>query len=497
MAIPASQTDRSSARQTPGLANESRQAAPPGQVIAARGVVLDVEFPEGHVPGIGNALLVQRERLPPLVVEVQAQVSTAVARCIALDWLTEVRRGLIAIDTGHPVRVPVGDATLGRVFNVLGDPVDGGPPLNEAERRPIFQSAPPLTEQEAATVPYTTGIKAIDLLVPLPRGGKVGLFGGAGVGKTVLIIELMQRTAREHHGVAIFAGVGERTREANELYLQMKDAGVLDRSVLVFGQMNEAPGARFRVALTALTMAEYFRDQEHKEVLIFIDNVYRFAQAGMEVSALLGRIPSVVGYQPTLETEMGTLQERITNTSRGAVTSVQAVYVPADDITDPGTAAAFAHLDASAVLSRELASQGFYPAIDPLASSSRLLSPRFIGDEHYQVAKEVREVLARYRELRDIIAILGIEELSDEERTIATRARRLQHFLTQPIYATEQFTGLAGTSVSLADAIRGFKAILSGACDNLPEQALYMIGSLDESRAAGAPPVAPPTENRT
>ncbi len=444
------------------------------------------------MPEIGHALLVQRDNRPPLVVEVQSHVSLTTARCLALEWLVDVRRGRDVQTTGRPVWVPVGDATLGRVFNVLGRPMDDGPNLDGVEHRSIYGRPPALTEQETTRAPFVTGIKALDLLVPLPQGGKVGLFGGAGVGKTVLIIELMQRTAREHHGVAVFAGVGERTREANELYLQMKEAGVLENSVLVFGQMNESPGARFRVAHTALTMAEYFRDQEHRSVLLFIDNVYRFAQAGMEVSAVLGRIPSAVGYQPTLDSEMGSLQERIANTSRGAVTSVQAIYVPADDITDPGTAVAFSHLDAVAVLSRDLASRGNYPAVDPIASSSRLLSQRFVGDEHYQVARSTRDVLARYRELRDIIAILGIEELSDDERRIATRVRRIERFLTQPMFATHQFTGYAGKFVPVADTIKGFKEILSGACDDLPEQAFYMVGTIDEA-VEKARVASPPT----
>ena len=354
---------------------------------------------------------------------------------------------------------------------------------SESERQPISGHLLKLTEQEAPTQPFVTGIKAFDLMVPLPLGGKAGLFGGAGVGKTVLVIELMQRTVREHSGVAIFAGVGERTREANELYLQMKEQGVLDSSVLVFGQMNESPGARLRVPATALTIAEYFRDQERKNVLLFIDNIYRFVQAGMEVSALLGRVPSVLGYQPTLDTEMGALQERISNASLGSVTSVQAIYVPADDITDPGTAAAFAHLDAVAVLSRELASQGLYPAVDPLTSSSRLLSAAFVGEEHYDVAREVREVLARYAELRDIIAILGIEELSEDERRIAQRARRLQRFLTQPLFTTEQFSDLRGTFVPLEDTISGFKRLLSGELDDLSEQAFYMVGTIEDAIA--------------
>ncbi|MGE0822369.1 MAG: F0F1 ATP synthase subunit beta [Candidatus Binatia bacterium] len=449
-----------------------------GYVSAVHGVVLDVDFSGGHLPAISHALLIQRPPLSPLTVEVHAHVNPETVRCIALASPTGVRRGLKVANTGQPVMVPVGDATLGRVFDVLGNPVDGGPPLNEEERRSIYNAPPQLTQQEAISSPFVTGIKAFDLLLPLPRGGKVGFFGGAGVGKTVLIIELMLRTVKEYRGVAIFAGVGERTREANELYLQMREAGVLENSVLVFGQMNESPGARLRVAFTALSMAEYFRDQEHKNVLIFIDNVYRFAQAGMEVSALLGRIPSAVGYQPTLASEMGTLQERITNTSQGAVTSIQAIYVPADDITDPATATVFGHLDAVAVLSRDLASQGLYPAVDPLTSSSRLLTPRFVNETHYETARRTREVLARYEDLRDIISILGIEELSDDERRIAMRARRLQRFLTQPLFATEKFSGLPGAFVPLEDTIDGFGQILSGAYDEVPEQAFYMVGSI-------------------
>ena len=452
-----------------------------GRVAAVHGVVMDIDFPLGQLPGIGHALVVSRDNLPPVIVEVQAQLSSLTVRCISLALPTAVRRGLKVADTGQPVMVPVGDATLGRVFNVLGEPVDGGPPLTAGERRPIYGTPPQLTEQRAVATPYLTGIKALDLLAPLPQGGKVGLFGGAGVGKTVLILELMQRTVRAHRGVAVFAGVGERTREANDLYLQMKAAGVLESSVLVFGQMNESPGARFRVAFTALSMAEYFRDQEKKNVLNFIDNVYRFAQAGMEVSALLGRIPSAVGYQPTLASEMGALQERISNTSRGSVTSVQAVYVPADDITDPGTATVFSHLDTAVVLSRDLASQGLYPAIHPLASSSRLLSPRFVSEEHYDVARRVREILARYEELRDIIAILGLEELSDEERRIAMRARRLQRFLTQPLFSTEKFSDIPGRFISLEETVKGFNQILSGAYDEVPEQAFYMVGTLEEA----------------
>jgi F-type H+-transporting ATPase subunit beta len=453
-----------------------------GLVAAVHGVVLDVDVITGELPAVGHALLVRRREAPPLAVEVQAHLSPTSIRCIALGVPTSIRRGLEVQDTGEPVMVPVGDGVLGGVFDIMGRRLDRQALPCEVERRSIHAESPPFTDEEPATRPFLTGIKAFDLLTPLPQGGKVGMFGGAGVGKTVLIIELMLRTVREHKGVAIFAGVGERTREANELYLQMRDAGVLARSVLVFGQMNEPPGARFRVGLTALTMAEYFRDH-HTNVLLFIDNVYRFAQAGMELSSLLGRIPSAVGYQPTLGSEMGRLQERIANTSRGSVTSVQAVYVPADDITDPGTAAAFSHLDAVAVLSRTLAAQGIYPALDPLVSSSRLLTPRFVSEEHYRTARETREVLTRYEELRDIIAILGIEELSDEERRIAVRARRLQRFLTQPLFATQQFSDIPGCFVPLEETIRGFSEILAGQHDDLPEQAFYMVGTIDDVRA--------------
>jgi F-type H+/Na+-transporting ATPase subunit beta len=455
-----------------------------GRLVAAHGVVIDVDFDENHMPAIQHALLVERPPLPPLTLEVQSHIAPGTVRCMCLGVPTGVRRGLVVKDTGGPLLVRVGDDVLGRVLNVFSQPVDEGPPLDPTgEWRSIHAEALPLQQQEPVTSPFVTGIKALDLLVPLPQGGKAGLFGGAGVGKTVLVIELMQRTVREHHGVAIFAGIGERTREANELYLQMRDSGVLPNSTLVFGQMNETPGARFRVGLTALSIAEYFRDREHKNVLLFIDNIYRFAQAGMEVSALLGRIPSVLGYQPTLEAEMGALQERITNASQGSVTSVQAIYVPADDITDPGTATVFRHLDAVAVLSRELASEGLYPAIDPLASSSSLLNPRFVSAEHYDVARRTREVLARYAELRDIIAILGIEELSDEERQIAQRARRVQRFLSQPFFSTAQFSNLPGTFVPLEETIRGFSELLSGACDELPEQAFYMVGTIDDAQA--------------
>jgi F-type H+/Na+-transporting ATPase subunit beta len=454
----------------------------PGRVAGLHGVVVDIDFPAGRLPAIGTALVVERPPRTPLTVEVHAHLSDTTVRGVSLASPTGIRRGLAARDTGQPVTVPVGNAVLGRAVDLLGNPVDGRPPLAGARERRAIQSAPPpLVEQTAATTPFVTGIKALDLLAPLPRGGKAGLFGGAGVGKTVLIIELMQRTVKEYQGIAVFAGIGERTREANELYLQMRDAGVLDRSVLVFGQMNESAGARFRVGFTALTIAEYFRDTAHKDVLIFIDNIYRFAQAGMELSTSLGRIPSTVGYQPTLPHEMGALQERIVNTTGGSVTSIQAIYVPADDLTDPATTAAFSHLDAVTVLSRAVASEGLYPAIDALATFSRLLTPRFVSAEHYEAARQSREVLAKYEELRDIIAILGIEELSDEERRTALRARRLQRFLTQPLFATQQFTGVPGVFVPLEETVKGFQRILSGACDDVPEQAFYMVGSIDDA----------------
>jgi F-type H+-transporting ATPase subunit beta len=392
-----------------------------------------------------------------------------------------LRRGLPVHDTGYPIRVPVGRVTLGRMFNVLGQPIDGQPVLEGTERRPIHVMSPPLREQRVITEPFITGIKAIDLLTPYPRGGKIGLFGGAGVGKTLLMIELMRDTIREHRGIALFAGVGERSREGNDLWREMQRSGVLESTVLVFGQMKEPPGARLRVALTALTMAEYFRDRERQRVLLFIDNIFRYIQAGAEVSALLGRLPSAVGYQPTLDTEMGELQERITTTSRGSVTSVQAVYVPADDLTDPAVVATFAHLDAATILSRRQASQGLYPAIDPLESSSSLLTVEGVGEEHFKIANEVRSLLARYEELQDVIAILGMEELSEEDRVAVNRARRLQRFLTQPFFVSEPFTGMRGRYVPLPETLRGFREILEGRHDDLPEQAFYMIGPIDEA----------------
>jgi F-type H+-transporting ATPase subunit beta len=447
------------------------------------GVVVDAEFASGDLPRIHNSLLVQRDDVPELTIEVHEHIDPRTVRAIAMASTAGLRRGLPVLDTGHPIRVPVGRATLGRLFNVLGQPIDGLPAPEGVQWRPIHAASPPLHEQQIATEPFVTGIKAIDLLTPYPRGGKIGLFGGAGVGKTLLMIELMRHTIREHAGLVLFAGVGERSREGNDLWLEMQRSGVIESTVLVFGQMNEPPGARLRVALTALTMAEYFRDHERRPVLIFIDNIFRYIQAGAEVSALLGRLPSAVGYQPTLESEMGELQERITTTARGSVTSVQAVYVPADDLTDPAVVATFAHLDVATILSRRQASLGLYPAIDPLESNSALLTPAGVGEEHYAVATEVRALLARYQELQDVIAILGMEELSEEDRQAVNRARRVQRFLTQPFFVSEPFTGMPGRHVPLAETLRGFREILEGRHDDLPEQAFYMIGSIEEAVA--------------
>jgi F-type H+-transporting ATPase subunit beta len=454
-----------------------------GTVVRVAGVVVDAEFASGDLPSIHSALLIQRDGEADLVIEVQEHIDPRTVRAIAMGGTAGLSRGLSVLDTGGPIRVPVGRTTLGRMFNVLGEPVDGRPAPRVVERRPIHAASPPLREQRVVTEPFITGIKAIDLLTPYPRGGKIGLFGGAGVGKTMLMIELMRHTIREHAGLVLFAGVGERSREGNELWLEMQRSGVLGSTVLVFGQMNEPPGARLRVPLTALTMAEYFRDHERRPVLVFIDNIFRYIQAGAEVSALLGRLPSAVGYQPTLDSEMGELQERITTTSRGSVTAVQAIYVPADDLTDPAVVATFAHLDAATILSRRQASLGIYPAIDALESNSTLLTPDGVGEEHYTVATEVRALLARYRELQDVIAILGIEELSEEDRLTVDRARRLQRFLTQPFFVSEPFTGLPGRYVSLPETLRGFREILEGRHDDLPEQAFYMIGGIDEAAA--------------
>ncbi len=452
-----------------------------GTVSRVAGVVVDAMFSSGDLPSIHDALVIQRDEGPDLVIEVQEHIDPRTVRGVAMGDTAGLRRGLPVIDTGYPIRVPVGPQTLGRMFNVLGDPIDGKPSATGEERRAIHRRSPPLSEQQVVTEPFITGIKTIDLLIPYPRGGKIGLFGGAGVGKTLLMIELMHHTIQEHSGIVLFAGVGERSREGNDLWLDMQESGVISNTVLVFGQMNEPPGARLRVPLTALTMAEYFREHERRDVLLFIDNIFRYAQAGAEVSALLGRLPSAGGYQPTLDSEMGELQERITTTSRGSVTSVQAVYVPADDLTDPAVVATFAYLDASTVLSRHQASLGLYPAIDPLDSNSALLTPENVGQEHYDVATQVRELLARYQELQDVIAILGMEELSEEDQMAVNRARRLQRFLTQPFFVAEPFTGTPGRYVPLDETLRGFREILDGKHDDLPEQAFYMVGTIDEA----------------
>lgn len=451
-----------------------------GIIVRAVGVVVDVAFETGDLPSIHNALVVHRDQQKPLVLEVEEHMDSNVVRTIAMGSTAGLKRGLVVEDTGETITVPVGRPTLGRMFNVLGEPIDEKGPLEETVRKNIHAKSPPLNEQRVVTNPFITGIKTIDLLMPYPRGGKIGLFGGAGVGKTILIIELMRNITKRDTGIVLFAGVGERTREGNDLYLELSKRDVINSTVLVFGQMNEPPGARLRTPLTALTMAEYFRDNEHRPVMVFIDNIFRYIQAGSEVSALLGRLPSEVGYQPTLESEMGNLQERITTTTSGSVTSVQAVYVPSDDMTDPAVTATFAHLDASTVLSRRLVDLGIYPAIDPLASSSTLLAPQIVGEEHYKTAMEVKSILARYEDLQDVIAILGIEELSDEDQKVVTRARRVQRFLSQPMFAAEEYTGNPGQFVPLEDTIQGFRAILQGKGDDLPEQAFYMVGTMED-----------------
>lgn len=453
-----------------------------GFIVRIVGVVIDVYFPSGDLPGIHNALIVPGDNAKDLVIEVQEHTDSNTVRAIAMGSTAGLKRGLEVLDTGSPIRVPVGKITLGRMFNVLGQSIDGLSVISEdVERYPIHVDSPTLQEQRVVAEPFITGIKAIDLLTPYPKGGKIGLFGGAGVGKTLLMTELMQSTIREHSGIVVFAGVGERSREGNDLWLDMQKSGVLENTVLVFGQMNEPPGARLRVPLTALTMSEYFRDFEKRPVLLFLDNIFRYIQAGAEVSALLGRLPSAVGYQPTLETEMGELQERITTTSLGSVTSIQAVYVPADDITDPAVVATFSHLDASTVLSRRLVSLGIYPSIDPLQSNSSLLTPEGVGEFHFEIAATVRLMLARYDELQDVIAILGIDELGEEDRMTVLRARKIQRFLTQPFFMSESFTGIPGKFVPLEDTLRGFKMIIDGECDVLPEQAFYMVGTIDEA----------------
>ncbi|SFU94942.1 MULTISPECIES: F0F1 ATP synthase subunit beta [Butyrivibrio] len=450
-----------------------------GKVIQVTGPVLDIRFKEGELPDLHNAIEIMIEDRK-LVAEVAQQVGDDVVRCVAMSSTDGLVRGVDATDTGSPITVPVGEECLGRIFNLLGDPVDNGPDPNAKERWAIHRPAPAYEDQVPATEIFETGIKVVDLICPYAKGGKIGLFGGAGVGKTVLIMELINNVATAHGGISVFTGVGERTREGNDLYGEMKESGVLDKTALVYGQMNEPPGARMRVGLSGLTMAEYFRDVKNQDVLLFIDNIFRFTQAGSEVSALLGRMPSAVGYQPTLATEMGALQERITSTKKGSITSVQAVYVPADDLTDPAPATTFTHLDATTVLSRDIASKGIYPAVDPLDSTSRILSPDIVGKEHYEVAKGVQQVLQRYRELQDIIAIMGMDELSEEDKLTVYRARKVQNFLSQSFSVAEQFTGLPGKYVPLKETIRGFKMILDGECDDLPESAFLLVGTIDE-----------------
>jgi len=460
-----------------------------GRIVQIIGPVLDVEFLPEEVPPIHSAVKIdfefKREKRT-VTAEVMHQLGNNRVRCVALSSTDGLTRGMEAWTDNKPIEVPVGRETLGRIFNVLGEVVDGGPPVTAKTKMPIHRKAPTFAEQDIEQKILETGIKVIDLLAPYPRGGKIGLFGGAGVGKTVLIMELIRNVATEHGGFSVFTGVGERTREGNELWLEMKQSGVIEKTALVFGQMNEPPGARLRVALTGLTMAEYFRDQEHQDVLLFIDNIFRFVQAGAEVSALLGRMPSEVGYQPTLANDIGALQERITSNQNGSITSIQAVYVPADDYTDPAPATTFTHLDATTNLERSIAELGIYPAVDPLASTSRMISPAIVGEEHYRVARGVQETLQRYKELQDIIAILGMDELSDEDKVVVARARRLQRFLSQPFFVAENFTGIPGRYVPLADTIRSFKEILEGKHDQLPEEAFFMVGSIDEAVAKAA-----------
>ena len=451
-----------------------------GKIVQIVGVVLDVKFDnENSLPNLLNALVIKLGD-QEIVAEVAQHIGDDTVRCISMSATDGLVRGMEAVDTGKPISVPVGDATLGRIFNVLGEPVDEKPVPKGAPELPIHRQAPEYNEIGNNAEILETGIKVVDLLAPYLKGGKIGLFGGAGVGKTVLIQELINNIAKQHGGISVFAGVGERTREGNDLYHEMKDSGVLNKTALVFGQMNEPPGARMRVALSGLTMAEYFRDEQNQDVLLFVDNIFRFTQAGSEVSALLGRMPSAVGYQPTLATEMGNLQERITSTKRGSITSVQAVYVPADDLTDPAPATTFTHLDAKTVLSRQIASLGIYPAVDPLESTSRVLDPKIVGEEHYAVARGVQSILQRYKELQDIIAILGMDELSDDDKIIVARARRIQRFLSQPFSVAEAFTGLEGKYVPVKETIRGFKEILEGKHDDLPESAFLLAGTIDE-----------------
>ncbi len=459
-----------------------------GKIVQVIGPVVDVAFEPGKLPGIYNALEVQGIELKDifsysqrLVLEVAQHLGESVVRTVAMASTDGLTRGMTVNDTGGPISIPVGRETLGRILNIIGEPVDKGPAIHAKKTYPIHRPAPAFEEQSTKVEMFETGIKVVDLLEPYTKGGKTGLFGGAGVGKTVIIMELINNIAKQHGGISVFAGVGERTREGNDLYHEMTESGVIEKTALIFGQMTEPPGSRLRVGLTGLTAAEFFRDEEGQDVLLFIDNIFRFTQAGSEVSALLGRMPSAVGYQPTLATEMGTLQERITSTKKGSITSVQAIYVPADDITDPAPATAFAHLDATTVLSRQIAELGLYPAVDPLASTSRILDPAILGDEHYQTARTVQSILQRYRDLQDIIAILGMEELSDEDKLIVARARKLQRFLSQPMFVAEAFTGTQGRYVKLAETVKSFKEIVEGKHDDLPEQAFYMVGDIGEA----------------
>lgn len=463
-----------------------REVVPTGRIVQIVGPVVDIEFPQVNLPPIRNAIKINRERVladqtPELTVEVVQHLGDNRVRCIALASTDGLKRGMVAYDTGGPITVPVGEKTLGRLINVVGEPIDERGAVEAEKRYQIHRHPPPLEEQETKTEVLETGLKAVDLIAPFPKGGKIGMFGGAGVGKTVLVMEMIRNIVIEHGGVSVFAGVGERTREGNDLWLEMQKMKVLDKTAMVFGQMNEPPGARFRVGLTGVTLAEFFRDEEGQDVLLFIDNIFRFIQAGSEVSTLLGRMPSAVGYQPTLATDMAELQERITSTKRGSITSVQAIYVPADDYTDPAPVTTFAHLEATIALNRQIVELGIYPAVDALASTSRILDPRIIGDEHYTVARKVQQVLQHYKDLQDIIAILGMEELSEEDKLIVARARKIQRFLSQPMFVAEEFTGRKGRYVPLAETIRGFKGIVEGEYDHLPEQAFYMVGTIDEA----------------
>ncbi len=455
-----------------------------GKIVQVIGAIVDIEFEEGKLPNILNAIRIldpNKSEEEQLIVEVAQQLGDNVVRCVAMDTTDGLVRGMQALDTGASIKTPVGKAALGRILNVVGRPVDEMGPVEAEEYWPIHRPAPSFTEQSTKVELLETGIKVVDLMIPFPKGGKMGLFGGAGVGKTVILMEMINNIAKQHGGKSVFAGVGERTREGNDLYLEMKEAGVLPNAALVYGQMNEPPGARARVALTALTVAEYFRDEEGEDVLLFIDNIFRFTQANMEVSALLGRMPSAVGYQPTLATDLGELEERITSTNKGSITSVQAIYVPADDLTDPAPATTFSHLDGTLVLSRQIAELGIYPAVDPLDSTSRILDPNILGEDHYQTARAVQQILQRYKDLQDIIAILGMEELSDEDKLIVSRARKIQRFLSQPFHVAEQFTGRPGVYVKTEDTIRGFKEIIEGKHDDLPENAFYMVGTIEDA----------------